>query len=51
MELYAMESERDALMSPCYDHGPVIHDRNCDDKKPVVIQVPSRVDDEYFFWP
>lgn len=49
-------TERHALFyslygSPCYDRGPVVHDWKCDDKQPVVIQIPSRVDDKYFFWP
>lgn len=49
-------TEEDALIcilraSPCYDHGPVVHDWECDEKQPVVIQIPSRVDHKDFFWP
>lgn len=37
--------------SPCYDHGPVVHDWDCDNKQPVVVQIPSRIDHKYFFGP
>lgn len=39
------------LMSPRYDHGPVVHDWQRDDEQPVVIKIPRRINDKHFLGP